>query len=193
MENAVEALKFAGAVMAFTFALTISISSFSTAREAVTSIINMRDRETEYTYVEPTEDLTRTVGVETVVPSLYRAYRENIEIYFFDSNGNPVTLYYKTDNNCKLVLENGDNVGINYVNLELENFSSIEEASNHLDILLRKNPITYNGKYKNQICHDEGLYAFLSKYTFKESFGEYYQGTGTTKTKKRVITYTVQE
>jgi len=192
MENAVEALKFAGAVMAFTFALTISISSFSSAREAVTSIINMRDRETEYTYVQPTEDLTRTVGVETVVPSLYRAYRENIEIYFFDSNGNPLTLYYKTDSNGKLVLENGDKVGINYVNLELESFSSIEDASDHLDILLRKNTITYNGKYKNQICHDEGLYDFLSKYTFKESFGEYYQGTGTTKTKKRVITYTIQ-
>jgi len=192
MENAVEALKFAGAVMAFTFALTISISSFSSAREAVTSIINMRDRETEYTYVQPTEDLTRTVGVETVVPSLYRAYRENIEIYFFDSNGNPLTLYYKTDSNGKLVLENGDKVGINYVNLELESFSSIEDASDHLDILLRKNTITYNGKYKNQICHDEGLYDFLSKYTFKESFGEYYQGTGKKKNKKRVITYTIQ-
>lgn len=193
MENAVEALKFACAVMAFTFALTISISSFSSATEAVTSIISMRDRETEYTYVTPTQDLTRTVGVETVIPTMYRAYKENIQVYFFDATGKPLNLYYKTNNEGEQILENGNKVGINYVNLELENFSSIEEATNHLDVLLRKNYVTYKGKYKNQICHEDGLYDFLSQFKFKESLGEYYQGTGTTKNKKRVITYTVQQ
>jgi hypothetical protein len=82
MENAVEALKFAGAVMIFAFALTITISSFSSANLAVSSIVNMSDRETNYTYVTGTQNLTRTVGIETVVPAMYRAYKENIEIYF---------------------------------------------------------------------------------------------------------------
>lgn len=194
MENAVEALKIAFAVMMFVMALTLSISSFSQATSAVTSIVNMNDREIEYTYVQPSEKLTRTVGVETIVPSLYRAYKENIEIYFFKSNGEPLILYYETDITGKRVKENGYDVGINYIDLSLENFATAEEAINHLDTLLGVNPNTYTGKYKNQLNknYPDGLYAFLSKYSFEEELGEYYQGTGSTKIKKRVITYTIK-
>lgn len=189
MENAVEALKIAFAVMMFCGALTLSISSFSSARSAASEIINMRDRETEYTYVEPTENLTRTVGVETIVPSMYRAYRENIEIYFFDANGNPLTLYYKTDKITGKREQdiNGHDIEVNYVNLTLENFGSAQDAIEHLDILMASS----NGD-NEKIRRTEGLYAFLSKYAFEEKLGEYYQGTGTSKIKKRVITYTIQ-
>jgi len=191
MENAVEALKFAGAIMVFALALTLSISSFSQANEAVTSIINLRDRETNYTYVIPTDDLTRTVGIETVITSMYRAYRENIEIYFFESDGTtPLGLYYKTNNQGENIKENNELVKVNYIDSELESFGSPKEAIDHLDTLLRSNPVTYDGEYKNQIIYSQGLYKYLSDFTFKESFGEYYQGTGTTKIKKRVITYT---
>ena len=82
MENAVEALKIAFAVIMFVVALSLSISSFSQSSSAIDAVINMRDRETEYTYVEPTENLSRTVGIETVVSSIYRAFEQNIEIYF---------------------------------------------------------------------------------------------------------------
>ena len=192
MENAVEALKIAFAVMMFCGALTLSISSFSTARSAATAIINMRDRETEYTYVEPSDNFTRTVGVETIVPSMYRAYKENIEIYFFDKSGNPLTLYFKTDDNGHRVTdENGHYVEINYVDLTLEKFGTAKEAIEHLDILLEDSS-GYIGKYKNQIRRPEGLYAFLSKYAFEEEFGEYYKETGTSQYKKRVIKYKIQ-
>lgn len=190
MENAVEALKIAFAVMMFTMALSLGISSFSSANSAVNAIINMEDRETEYTYVEPSQNLTRTVGVETIVPTMYRAYNENIQIYFYDATGKPLTLYYKTDNQGKRVKENGYDVGVNYIDLSLENFGTTEKAIEHLDILLGDSS-GYDGEYKNQICHTEGLYSFLSQYKFEEKLGEYYQGTGSTKIKKRVITYTI--
>lgn len=192
MENAVEALKIAFAVLMFCGALTLSVSSFSSARSAATTIINMRDRETEYTYVEPSEDLTRIVGVETIVPSMYRAYKENIEIYFFDESGNPLLLYYKTDNNTGEIEKdkNGNKIEVNYINLELEKFATAKDAIDHLDILLNKSS-GYTGKYKKQIYYTEGLYAFLSKYSFEEKLGEYYKEEGASQYKKRVITYTI--
>lgn len=189
MENAVEALKIAFAMMMFVMALTLSISSFSTATSAVDSIITMRDRENAYTYVQPAENLTRTVGIETIVPSMYRAYKENIEIYFLDTDGNPLTLYYKTDSEGKRVRENNKDVGINYINLALENFGTSEDAIKHLNILLGPRPTNSDEKYYYQFKYEEGLYKFLSKKTFEEKLGEYSQGAGASQIKKRVITY----
>lgn len=178
MENAVEALKIAFAVMMLVLALTLSISSFSNASSAVSSIINIRDRETEYTYAEPSTNLTRTVGVETIVPTMYRAYKENIQIYFLKSNGEPLPLYK---------IEDGKN--INYIDLMLENFGTSEEAIKHLDNLLCSKNDCMIEKYKNQHIYNEGLYEFLSNAQFEEQLGEYYQGTGSSQIKKRVITY----
>ena len=184
MENAVEALKFAFAVMIFALALSISISSFSQANQAVTAIVNMKDRETEYTYVEPSKNLTRTVGVESVVPTMYRALNESIIIYFLDSAGNPLTLYYKTDYQGNRMQENNKDIGINYI--ELENIKNAE----HLDILLSAK-IGDDGKYKEEICYTQGLYKYLSQFKFEEQLGEYYIETGASEVKKRVITYKI--
>ena len=49
-------------------------------------------------------------------------------------------------------------------------------------------------KYSNQIIkndYPDGLYNFFAGKKFKENLGEYYQGTDSTKIKKRVITYTI--
>lgn len=193
MENAVDALKIAFAVMMFVMALGLSISSFSDARLAAASIINMSDRETEYTYIESSDNfLTRTVGIETIIPSVYRAYTENIEIYFFRKDGTPLYLYYKTDTNGEKVIENGNHVKVNYIDLSLENFSTAEEAINHLDILLSGKD--EKGKYENQLIYknNDNLYNFLKGKVFTEELGEYYQGNDSTKIKKRVITYRCQ-
>ena len=93
MENVAEALKMAFAVLMFVLALTLCISSFSQAREAVDSIITIKDRETSYTYVTASKDGTRTVGAETIVPTLYKAYKENFEVHFLDIYGNKLILY----------------------------------------------------------------------------------------------------
>lgn len=166
MENAVEALKIAFAVMMFVVALSLSISSLSIANSAVDAIINLNDRETEYTYVEPTSS-NRTVGVETVVTSMYKAYQESFDIHFYKSNGEPLIIY-----------DSKDGVGINYINGS-EVFANSQEAIEHL----------------NQIL-GAGLYESLSSKKFEEKLGEYYitQSENTpnaNKVKKRVITYTI--
>lgn len=85
MENAADALKMAGAVLMFVIALSVSIVSFGQARQASDVILNYKDRETIYidgNYYYEASGTERTVGVETVIPSIYRAYSEQYKIVF---------------------------------------------------------------------------------------------------------------
>jgi len=188
MENAVDALKIAFAVMMFVMALTLSISSFSNASSAITSITSMRDRETEYTYVKPSENLTRVVGIETVVTSMYRSFGENIAVYFMEKDGTtPLVLYNDIDSN-------GEIREMSCIDLSNEGLQTIEE----LDIILsgesalEDKPQNVKDRYQQKIIHKKGLYEFLKGKKFEELLGEYYQGEGTTKIKKRIITYILQ-
>lgn len=203
MENVVDALKIAFAVMMFVMALGLSISSFSQANQAVEAIVKMNDRETEYTYVEPSSELTRIVGIETVVSTMYKAYEENFEIYFFaDESGTPLPLYYSTknDNSGERAKDDaGHDVEVNYVDLESESYGNSEIAKKHLDILLAPSSQNTEPLYEEQFMHTEGLYEYLASFEkgFVEQLGEYYQDysedttSNKNKTKKRVITYTV--
>ena len=187
MENAVEALKMAFGVMMFVLALSMSISYFSRANSAVQSIVMYRDRETEYTYVNQTEGLSRIVGVESIIPAMYKAYKENIEIYFFKASGEPLNLYQRTDSN-------GNHILINYINPVNEIYADSKEAKEHLDTIIGMGTATtnaYDNKYYNQFIYSDGLYEELKKYTFEEKLGEYYQNEGASQIKKRVITYTI--
>lgn len=178
MENVVEALKIAFAVMMFVMALSLSVFSFSKANSAVTAIINMRDRETEYTYVNPieksgqTSSYVRTVGVEDIVPTLYRAYQTNFEIYFLKADGTPLEIYEKIDGEMTHHIDGS------------EVFASLEESMQHLNEILEGK----NGA--------DGLYKILSGKRFIEELGEYYQNDSentpeANKVIKRVITYTL--
>lgn len=202
MENASEALKIAFGVMMFVLALTLSLTSFSQATQAVESITYMSDRETTYTYVEPASNSNRIVGVETIIPTMYNAYKENYKVYFYESftdenNNVPMYLYKYVDSNVAT-----PDTYVYYVDLEREIFSSANEAVEHLNVMLGKIPTDSNAKYHEQFIHAEGLYEFLKDKKFEEILGEYYQEdaldaeNGTTsgildvnKTKKRIITY----
>lgn len=221
MENAVEALKMAFSVMMFVLALTLSISCFSKANTAVTAITNMRDRETEYTYVEPTRT-NRIVGVDEVIPTMYRAYIEHFEVRFYDVDGKKeLPIYYATDYQNQKYGERqkdeDDNyITINYVDLVKEKFGTEinpktggnippeQVAIKHLDIIMGKRPEKKPEEplppYYNQFYEDgeDGFYERFKNSKFEEQLGEYYLETtdettgGTKKTKKRVITYILQ-
>ena len=165
MENGAEALKIAFAIMMFIMALSLSISSISQANSAVTAIIGYNDRETNYSYVEPSSS-NRTVGVETIIPTMYKAYKENFNIYFYDNNGNSFEIYQDEDGN-EINCIDGSEV-----------FGNAQEALDHL----------------NQILNN-GLYDTLAGKKFEERLGEYYQDDSentpeVNKTKTRVIIYT---
>lgn len=114
----------------------------------------------------------RIVSAETIIPNMYRAYKENFEIRFLQSDGSQFELYKKN--------VNGTNQNINYVDLVKEGYANEGEAIEHLNSILKNS-----------------LYEELAEETFIEYLGEYYMedvaGDTTTadinKTKKRVIVY----
>ena len=85
MENAADALKMAGAVLIFVLALSIIILALGQVRESADTIIDYRDRETLYIagdYYYKSTDTVRNVNLETIIPSVYRAYLEEYIIVF---------------------------------------------------------------------------------------------------------------
>lgn len=84
MENAAEALKMAAAVLIFVLALSICIASFSQARVASQTLLERTDREYYATFMLG-GDTERKVGLETIIPTIYKAYYENYKIVFKDS------------------------------------------------------------------------------------------------------------
>lgn len=187
MENGVEALKIGASMLIFVLAITITISCFTSATQALNRIFDMHNGD-EYVTVKDEDGNeyylnfvrfdggTREVGVETIIPSIYRAYKENYSIYFYNSDETPMVLYEK---------ENGEEV--NYIDLEKEVYPNAEKAIENVNKLL----------YEESEQYSNGLYQELKSKTFIEKLGEYYidDVTGETetaevnKTKKRVIAY----
>jgi len=185
MENVAEALKIAFAVMLFVMALTLSISSFSQATSAVNAITNLRDRETDYTYVEPSENLSRIVGIETVISTIYNSRSQNIEIYFFKSDGTtPLPIY--------------NDVDAYWGESEISHIDFIELSNkiDFFDVLLGGNTVDnwleVKEKYEPYLIYENGLYDEFKNCKFEERLGEYFQGEKASEIKKRVITYILQ-
>ena len=199
MENAAEALKMAGAVLLFVLALSIILFSFGQVRESADTILNYRDRETAYInanfYYEGT-GTERYVNLETVVPSVFRAYLENYKVVF-DGLSDPI---YKIRNNRgetidKYTLDLETNQNLEYNNVVL--------ANNEQKITFLK--AIFYGVYDDETFNRLGislnyckpLYDQLKGKKIKEYLGVYYQNDSedvpdVNKTKKRIITYKIQ-
>ena len=135
MENAVDSLKIAFGILIFTVALSISISTFSNAKQAIDSVITSKDKTQEYVYIKPASSSNRDVGIESIIPALYKAYSENyrVEFYVRDASGNENKLIlYSTKNHESSEPWNE----INYIDLEEENFAGELFAIDHLNTLL---------------------------------------------------------
>lgn len=218
MENAVEALQIAFGVLFFVVALTLSISCFSQATTAVNSIISLRDTHTEYKAVNPSNGLNRIVGAETIVPTMYSAYSNNIEIYFkiknADGTTSPMPIYYQTDEYGRKIIDENTSlpVTVDYIDSEKEIYEDSDIEIKHLDMILEVGTSNYSNsnikdkygqdmleRFKNQLYYPNGFYNYIidNNKKFEERLGEYYQGsdsatsTSSTQAKKRVITYTL--
>ena len=105
MENASEALMMAFGVLIFVLALTVAINSFGQAREVSDLVIYTSDETNYYTYEVATGGTSqnRTVGLETIIPTLYKYYKENYTVLFRQGKRNkdsreitetePLTIY----------------------------------------------------------------------------------------------------
>ena len=205
MENAADALKMAAAVLIFVMALSISINAFSEVRQTSQTILDYKDREYDYTYVDDNGGTTtRIVSAETIVPSIYKAYKENYKIVFKDSDGTGYKLYTKKVNN--------NDIDIFCIDLEKEVLGDDTNKEEFIRALLYGKE--YQGwsdiekKFKDRgiTLQDDGLYDKIKGKNFKEELGVYYQEEieatsnsdtsnsepDANKTKKRVVTYTMQ-
>lgn len=96
MDNAIDALKIAFAVFVFVMALSISMRVFSQAKTVSDEVFYMTDKTNfyEYTSDENYEEEYykmpegRYVSGETIIPTLYRYYKENFNVIIGkDQNG----------------------------------------------------------------------------------------------------------
>ena len=210
MENAADALKMAGSVLLFVIALSVAILAFSQAREAIDVVLKYSDRESltisnddRFYYLSKSSDKRRYVGKETIIPTIYRAYKEKFKIIFEFPDD-----YYLFKNSagekvCKIDLSKqslGSDLqsrqflnGIIYGDYEYET----GKTQNDYETLFRITPYSMN------------LYNYLtskeSNYKIEEKLGTYYLEDLKTdpsdtneksnveevnKQEKRVITYT---
>lgn len=97
MDNAIDALKIAFSVFVFVMALSISMRVFSQAKAVSDEVFYMTDKTNFYEYTSDNEKEIqkiaegRIVSGETIIPTLYRYYKENFNIIIGeDKNGDNV-------------------------------------------------------------------------------------------------------
>ena len=204
MENAIDALKMAAGVLIFVMALSISINAFGQAREAATVILENNDREYETQYTEGNLDdagnpvTTRLVGMESIIPTIYKAYMEKNRIVF------STALF---DHGIYKITENGSEIEMNEFDMESLRLSNKEMGMEFIKgILYGKNKISDEAKRFLQdngiILNDEGIYDIIGNRKVKEEIGLYYELTAEEEAEgfvdkdnvditkiKRVITY----
>lgn len=189
MENAADALKMAAWVLIFVVALSIIINAFGMARQTTDILISYNDNEYYTDYVEQ-GNTERKVGYETIIPAIYRAYKENYKIIFLNNDGTP--MYFYENKNTK--------EQINYIDLEKQNVGNDTAKEEFIKYIVAGKEIN-NSQYKFENSYDiknNGLYNQIKGKQFTESLGVYYQEEidgnqsntpDANKTKKRVITY----
>lgn len=209
-ENIADALKMAGSVLLFVMGLSIAILAFSQARESMDIVLSYSDRESlsiegnpRFYYLSKDNDTSRYVGKETIIPAIYRAYKENYKIVFKFPDD-----YYLFNQEVKNAKGLNKEKKISTLDLANQSLSSDLASRQFLNGIIYGDFEYENEKSKNDYINkfkitpnDISLYQYLtekeSTYKIKEYLGTYYiedvNGTSevnaVNKTEKRVITY----
>ncbi len=217
MENAVDALKLAFAVIVFVMALSLTIYMFSEARTTADIVLHSSDVTYYMEYEGDVSGLTaeeinrrenRIVGLETIIPTLYKYYKENYVVIFKENSSDTGFMkLYDTKTNTDLWTLGYYNRYFGGNSTKICSFDVEEETKRH-------EPWVVNNKfYKDnldaflsggQFVFPDGsgqaynYSSFIEQYKntqFIESLGEYTYNETTAgivkERKKRVIIYTV--
>ena len=94
MDNAVDALKIAFAMFVFVMAITVSITAFDQAKATSDEVFYMADKTNFYEYTSDDKIPDgRIVSIETIIPTLYRYYKENFNVIILDKEGKEVCTF----------------------------------------------------------------------------------------------------
>lgn len=219
MENASDALRISAWVLIFVLSLSVTINTLMQAKQAADAIITYNDREYDYTYITGSDaNKQRTVSMQSIIPAINRAYKENYKIVFDENTVSSYLsdgLYQKWDSEAQEFLP------VYYIDLEKDAVSNLKVNTDLEWYTLREYFIEMVLYRRSQIldpdvekwCNDQlinfkfegdGLSERLqgiensSNKKFTEYLGVYYQEEATqgatsnpaaNKTEKRVITY----
>lgn len=126
MENAVDALKIAAAVLVFVIALTIAFALLSQAKATSDIMLFASDKTNYYTYSNEAENKAgRIVGADVVISSLYRYYKESVVVRVYNKN----------------------NTLIEEFNTETDGGLSQRERKKRVNDWIEKNSSTLNGTF----------------------------------------------
>ena len=145
MENAVDALKIAFAVFVFIIAISVSIYMFTMVGETSDIVLSSSDITEFMDYTEISDMIgdDRIVGLETIIPTLYKYYKENYTVIFRNSDGTPMELY-ETKTNVELWSEG-------YINKYYDDNEDVRVCSFDVDEeTSRHEPWTSNANYYKQ-------------------------------------------
>lgn len=205
MENATDAFKMAAAVLIFVLAISIIILSFGQVRETADIILNHKDRETTYIYYDDIGSV-RTVNLETIIPTIYRAHLENYKIVFsgldkpiysIKQNDGTKIEKYSIDLNEEILGDNEKKAeflcGILYHDFSKMQPATASDKENYFKDTNFGIKIELPEKSLYQQLQDKQAQGK----TIKEYLGIYYenddQGTPESmKEKRRIITYVIQ-
>lgn len=90
MENAVQAIRMGFSMFIFALALTTSMYIFSICGNTAQAIVYYSDEANYYDNISIKDEITtvRKVGFDTVIPTLYRYYKENFSVKIYDKTTN---------------------------------------------------------------------------------------------------------
>ena len=163
MDNAIDALKIAFAVLVFVMALTVTMRVFSQAKEVSDEVFYMADKTNFYEYTSDDRiPEGRIVSGETIIPTLYRYYKENFNVIILDANGKELCTF-----NLEQEIKNYNN---DYKSAPWLGNANVDTKL-RVDIEVAGGKGTINGvEYKAQI--QEGLLDYVKGKKFKETFSE---------------------
>ncbi len=150
MENIADALRLVAFFLIFIVALSISINAFGDARRTAQTVIEYTDREFDTTYIQG-ETTERVVKKETIIPAIYRSFKENYKIVF----------KFKDTSGYFLYKENGQPTCIIDGSADIAN-------DTYKDYFITA--ILYG---KAKVGHDEIFAVDFSRFTFNETESKY--------------------
>ena len=198
MENAVDALYMAGAVLILIIELSVSISSLMTLKSRTYDIVTMDEQIDETSYIEDgklkyvnyitSDDMdVRIVGADAVTSALYRLVTEDYKIYIKlnDTTGLGNIETSKAYRDQTYTTKNGGTDTIIYQGDDLIEFVLAKRG---------KGQDIQNTEYVKNILTN-GFYDKIKEKTFKEYLGEYQNNSDIAqdnKETKRIITFIEQ-
>ena len=163
MDNALDALKIAFAVLVFVIALSISMKVFGQAKLVSDEVFYMTDKTNFYEYTSGDNSPDgRIVSGETIIPTLYRYYKENFNVIIKDERGN-ILWEFNLEQEIKKYSKNYRNAPwVGNANIDTKLRVDVEVSG----ISQKINGVEYGSQTNG------GIYNYVNGKKFKETFKE---------------------